>query len=1210
MYDPLGQNDDLYPPMPPSSPTSMTTENDDSVSTLQEKQRAQFRSLQRRPGLGVVQDEIAPKDEDGPPSPAEAKERLGWDDRKLEADLVAGETVMFLAIDSYHALLDWLEKEDEDAVFKIGQIDNKDLFEYYESFQRPGRMRVGLKSHYDFVFVTPKTWDLLMDWFGGGPGISRKCVNENGRAVVDIRGIELKVKRSSKPTKFMRHVMSLYDTVGTLKRAAIEDWKALSDDFISGSFRIWDYHNDKCTGRMHPESSQLNSFRLIDGQAIMFEESDPITGEFRWDPITGEDTSGPVAYNNGYSTGGYSSNLYDTRRKRAENAVVSLRRPVIRGAVGLTNLGNTCFMNSTLQCLSNVWLLRDKFVSGEYQKDINDKNVLGTGGKLANSFGDLMRLVWGDEGDLVTPIGFKTVMAEFKPEFSGYHQHDSQELLSFLLDGLHEDLNRVKTKPPTDPVEANGRPDADVAADSCRVHRMRNNSFVNDLFEGFYKSTVVCPDCHKVSVTFDPFTMVQLPVSRPRQAKTISFPVAVLDAQTGLPSRARPYLVRVAQEAFMHEVKVKACTNDRPGLSPNDTILCSLYRERVDKIYTDFDKPDRLSTPDELIAFEDPNAGKIRLVNELASNGTWYRPLGSCGPKAVDDESSDDDFVKDFEDIKPSPPKEESGASSVDLPFTVGDVWIGSFESRKYRIRMQVKQVLTPGPWAQGLGHRIQCILDVGPNTNFPSYYYERKDGSEEVAYVIWGFMSLSHPSQQKPTTFSCVFEQLMYLGSYGSYNGDNPMLTPDKQPFTLEGSIDSYGFFAGTIEEQDRPGYRTNSFYSYPKPFSMIKIDQSIVSSPDFFDPRTQKQGHDDIYGPQPAPSANQLALIVLQHRRAIGGGMGQPALFSMPCTCTPKQLYSTVLARMTARAMARLGTPPTMEDNDMSVDATDPFALRGSFNLLVRVPGEQPRLLVDDDDETLLAVSDHAVPKLDIIAEWDPSRAPEEQSRLGEAIFGNLYVEDGMDDDSKRLTKLYDCFDMFSEEEKLSSTETWYCSNCKAHKEAFKRMEIWQLPDVLIIHLKRFSQSQSSYYVDKDDTEIDFPLEGLDLRDRVRSTVNKDDCIYDLVAVSHHYGGLGGGHYVAHARNEANGSWYEFDDGSVRLLGETSAMAASRVKGGSAYVLMYMRRSHTGQKWSEDALKTKALLDPSVDSTDSSGANGHATPHSSDNVYDDGVV
>lgn len=60
----------------------------------------------------------------------------------------------------------------------------------------------------------------------------------------------------------------------------------------------------------------------------------------------------------------------------------------------------------------------------------------------------------------------------------------------------------------------------------------------------------------------------------------------------------------------------------------------------------------------------------------------------------------------------------------------------------------------------------------------------------------------------------------------------------------------------------------------------------------------------------------------------------------------------------------------------------------------------------------------------------------------------------------------------------------------------------------------------------------------------------------MYDLYAVSNHYGGLGGGHYTAFCRNAEDGNWYEFDDSYVRQV------PASSVVTEAAYVLFYMRR------------------------------------------------
>lgn len=58
-----------------------------------------------------------------------------------------------------------------------------------------------------------------------------------------------------------------------------------------------------------------------------------------------------------------------------------------------------------------------------------------------------------------TCIFWQLQVGRFAPQFSGYQQHDSQELLTFLLDGLHEDLNRIKQKPYIELQDASGRPD-------------------------------------------------------------------------------------------------------------------------------------------------------------------------------------------------------------------------------------------------------------------------------------------------------------------------------------------------------------------------------------------------------------------------------------------------------------------------------------------------------------------------------------------------------------------------------------------------------------------------------------------------------------------------------------------------------------------------------------------------------------------------------
>jgi ubiquitin C-terminal hydrolase len=162
-------------------------------------------------------------------------------------------------------------------------------------------------------------------------------------------------------------------------------------------------------------------------------------------------------------------------------------------------------------------------------------------GEIARSFGELVKSMWSGRYSYVVPRNFKMAVGRFAPQFSGYQQQDSQELLTFLLDGLHEDLNRVKKKPYVELKDSDDRADdvriifemnwetyfkhivfvliQEVAAEAWDTYKKRNDSVILDLFHGLLKSTVVCPECPKISVTFDPFCYLSLPLPIRKERK-------------------------------------------------------------------------------------------------------------------------------------------------------------------------------------------------------------------------------------------------------------------------------------------------------------------------------------------------------------------------------------------------------------------------------------------------------------------------------------------------------------------------------------------------------------------------------------------------------------------------------------------------------------------------------------------------------------------
>jgi ubiquitin C-terminal hydrolase len=65
-------------------------------------------------------------------------------------------------------------------------------------------------------------------------------------------------------------------------------------------------------------------------------------------------------------------------------------------------------------------------------------------GAIAEVFGMLLKNMWSGEFESIAPKKFKHVLGKWAPQFEGFSQHDSQEFLGTLLDGLHEDLNRLQ----------------------------------------------------------------------------------------------------------------------------------------------------------------------------------------------------------------------------------------------------------------------------------------------------------------------------------------------------------------------------------------------------------------------------------------------------------------------------------------------------------------------------------------------------------------------------------------------------------------------------------------------------------------------------------------------------------------------------------------------------------------------------------------------
>jgi ubiquitin C-terminal hydrolase len=193
------------------------------------------------------------------------------------------------------------------------------------------------------------------------------------------------------------------------------------------------------------------------------------------------------------------------------------------GACGLANLGNTCYANAALQCVSYMPLMRGYLLGKQFLKndDINRDNPLGTGGVLLEGYYELLKQMWSGKQGFFVPREFRKTLGKCKQQFSTNEQQDAQELLAELLDMLHEDGNKVKKKPMVPSIEdawmeANSLPR--IALEAWRRHLRRNRSAVTSLNYGQIYNKVTCPVCNKTSTTFDPFSMLSVPIPSASEA--------------------------------------------------------------------------------------------------------------------------------------------------------------------------------------------------------------------------------------------------------------------------------------------------------------------------------------------------------------------------------------------------------------------------------------------------------------------------------------------------------------------------------------------------------------------------------------------------------------------------------------------------------------------------------------------------------------------
>ncbi|XP_005222807.1 ubiquitin carboxyl-terminal hydrolase 4 isoform X2 [Bos indicus] len=810
-----------------------------------------------------------------------------------------------------------------------GPIDNSGLFSDPES----QTLKEHLIDELDYVLVPAEAWNKLLNWYGcveGQQPIVRKVV-EHGLFVkhckVEVYLLELKLCENSDPTNVLSCHFSKADTIATIEK----EMRKLFNIPAERETRLWNKYMSNTYEQLSKLDNTVQDAGLYQGQVLVIE---PQNEDGTW-PRQTQQSNGS----------GFSASY---------NCQESPLTHVQPGLCGLGNLGNTCFMNSALQCLSNTAPLTDYFLKDEYEAEINRDNPLGMKGEIAEAYAELIKQMWSGRDAHVAPRMFKTQVGRFAPQFSGYQQQDSQELLAFLLDGLHEDLNRVKKKPYLELKDANGRPDAVVAKEAWENHRLRNDSVIVDTFHGLFKSTLVCPECAKVSVTFDPFCYLTLPLPLKKDRVMEIFLVPA-------DPRCRPTQYRVVVPLMGAVSDLCEALSKLSGIAAENMVVTDVYNHRFHKIFQ------------------------------------MDEGLNHIMPR-------DDIFV--YEVCSTSP----DGSECVTLPV----------------------------------------------------YFRERKSrpSSTSTGAVLYGQPLLVSVPKHKLTLESLYQAVCERISRYIK----QPL--PDESgssPLELGACNGSRSGCAGEDEEEMEHQEEGREQLS-----------------------ETEGSGDDE-------PGSDH-------------GEATQKKNKGRPC---PRRLFTFSLVNSYGTA-------------DINSLATDGKLLKLN---------SRSTLAIDWDSETRSCYYN------------------EQESETYEKHVSMLQPQKK----KKTAVALRDCIELFTTMETLGEHDPWYCPNCKKHQQATKKFDLWSLPKILVVHLKRFSYNR--YWRDKLDTVVEFPVRGLNMSEFVCDPSARP-YVYDLIAVSNHYGAMGVGHYTAYAKNKLNGKWYYFDDSNVSLACEDQIVTKA------AYVLFYQRR------------------------------------------------
>ena len=905
------------------------------------------------------------------------------------------------------------------------------------------------------------------------------------------------------------------------------------------------------------------------------------------------------------------------------------------GACGLVNLGNTCYANSAIQCVSYLPILRAYLLSLQYKStgDLNRDNPLGTEGKLLEELADLLRQMWSAKIGEKSPMRFRFALGKANELFHGADQQDSQEFLSFILDVLHEDSNRVRRKPVVQGVEdewkkitnlprvgeeewhryvfTNDRFDsrngvAEMVDFLYDRFLRRNRSIMADVGMGQVLNLVTCPVCSFSSRNFDPFNLLSVPFPTVadvifkclvvRRASASNIPWVLNKPRKGDKSRIRfqrkehaknsklpsdglvveEYIVAMSRVADSSDLELQI--QNLTEIPASSLIICK--GEVVSS--KDIKNDAIVGTHTQVTVLTDKEGPCSQLANRKRANSEDMSSLALSPPLIVAFEStirprprnangkedlSDSIEENDHAEKTLEPNKEELKELEKHVELYGNAEECRLYDTETLLIAKAVSRSLWPRTEGElPLGLRVDAIDQK--NNWFPGSVVEIIEGSPSQTGGEGKDME-SAPTKVRVhfDNFSSKWDETYTIEDFQQgkvkplFSNAQPRLKPTE--FVVHhrfmdrtsriSTLFGQSFYVQCSSEWTtaRAGAQILAqaarFLQLPPEHAGGTTDRVVQER----EAKIQR-----LYDRTQGVISDLIDVLIDCDREYIHGALGvsDDPLVNPP-TASKKfrnpGFDSSVLSQNLIKKVGALTSRLPFEVRVCTVDST-----LGGNNEEITFPFSLMR-----------TIGNYMSGRHAIVLQWREPPSDKQAANVANANYvgapvmyvpPTVVVDDATasilaNHKSNKASKarggggipLGVCLTEYC---KLQQLPTWRCPKCKDFRDGHQNMTLWRLPDLLTIHLKRFNCS--ARWREKITTKVNFPLTGFDLREwcHSESPVILDDCtgdacVYDLVGVLNHYGGMTGGHYVATCKASPCGR-----DGSEEVAYGFNGVGASK--------------------------------------------------------------